>query len=81
MSEVQKLVDRLCNNPEKKLVNFHVSWGPEAYKLTPEERAKVLNKALDEAETKREKWTDEPPRTGRKQVDVREWLKEQGLSK
>jgi hypothetical protein len=50
IAESQKLIDRLCNNPEKKLVNFHVDWGPEAHKLSVEERAKVINDVLDQIE-------------------------------
>lgn len=32
----------------KDAVQFHVSWGAEAYKLTVEERAKTINDALDQ---------------------------------
>jgi hypothetical protein len=45
--EEQRLIDRLFNDPTRKTVNFHVSWGPEAHKISREERCAALNHALD----------------------------------
>jgi hypothetical protein len=47
MSEKQKLIDRLCNDPSKTLVKFGVSKGEGWNAATPEERAAAINKCLD----------------------------------
>lgn len=47
MSELDKLKERLFGDPDKKLMNFNVFWGPEAHTLTPEERAKAINEVFD----------------------------------
>jgi hypothetical protein len=48
--EEQRLIDRLFNDPTRKTVNFHVSWGPDAHRITREERAAAINHALDATE-------------------------------
>ena len=64
MSEIQKLKDRLCD-PDRKLVSFGVTWGPEAWKLTPEERAGAINKMLDTAGSRLDfNDSNRPPVTG-----------------
>lgn len=63
VSAVDQLRDRL-----KDAKNFHVDWGPEAHKLTPDERAQAILDALDESpgaqpqvgEPLRERWTAIP---------------------
>jgi hypothetical protein len=47
MSEVEKLIDRLFNDPNKKVIDFHFTWDPDAAELTVEEKARVLNEFLD----------------------------------
>jgi len=46
--ETDRLVDRLFGDPLRETVGFHVTWGPRAHELTSEERAAVLNAALDD---------------------------------
>lgn len=46
--ELERLFDRLFNDPNKKLVNFNVWWGDKAHELTVDQRAKVLNDMLDQ---------------------------------
>lgn len=48
--EKDRLIDRLFNDPRRKLLNFHVTWGPEAYKLSPEQRAARINHAFDQVD-------------------------------
>lgn len=46
LSNLEKLVQRLERD---RVINFSVTWGPEAASLTVEERAGVLLEALDAA--------------------------------
>lgn len=46
--EFERLMKRLGVD-EGRLINFHVSWGPDAHKLTPEERCAAINRAMDTA--------------------------------
>jgi hypothetical protein len=48
--EMQRLVERLYGNPARRSLNFNAWWGPEAHKLTVEERAASINHMLDEIE-------------------------------
>ena len=48
MSEMERLLDRLFPEDGPHIKNIHIEWGPEAHRLTPEERARVINKVLDE---------------------------------
>lgn len=48
--ELDKLKARLFHADGLGVRNFHVSWGPLAHTLTPEERAAQINKALDDVE-------------------------------
>lgn len=43
------------------LVSAHFSWGPEAHKMTGEERAKL---ALEIVTSPRKPWKDNPPMSG-----------------
>ena len=45
MSNIEKLKETM---DEIKLTKFHVSWGPEAYKLTEEERAGYMLELLED---------------------------------
>lgn len=87
MTELERLKNRLFGDPTKKVTNFNVFWGPEAHKLTAEERAAEINKALDAPMTLIEdldgdlpttRWdapfSTEAPRSKQPTVDVREWL-------
>lgn len=73
MSEVEKL-RRLLKKSGAKL---HVTWGPEAHKLSEEERAKLINDSLARSKKRRLDLNalDRPPDSGTKKVDVREWIK------
>ncbi len=46
MTELERLKERLGG----RFKNFRVTWGPEAHKLTQEERAAQLNKFFDAIE-------------------------------
>lgn len=47
MTEMERLEQRLFDTPDKRLVHFHVSWGPKAHLMTPEARAAAINAAFD----------------------------------
>jgi hypothetical protein len=66
--ELDRLKDRLAGAR-----NFHVSWGPEAHTLTPEQRAAEINKALDQRDSGAARMTGFP-KSGRPKVNVRDWL-------
>lgn len=79
--EEQRLIDRLkdCNG-------FHVWWTPEAANLTPEERAKELNDALDQVDAGHSKVLEfgdsrRAPMSGQPTVDVRELVANLGKDK
>lgn len=74
MSEIERLKERLAG-----VRNFHVSWGPEAHKLTPEQRAAEINKALDQRDAGLAPMSSFP-RTKKPMVDVRDWLAERGFA-
>jgi hypothetical protein len=48
--QTERLRARLFDDPDKKLVDMHVSWEPGAEALTPEQRAAVINDMLDQGE-------------------------------
>lgn len=48
--EENKLMARLFDDPKKKILNFHVSWGPKAHLCTREELCAELNKSFDQIE-------------------------------
>ena len=50
--EEARLIKRLFENddPSKNVLNFHVSWGDDAHKVTREQRAAQINSALDQIE-------------------------------
>lgn len=56
--------------------HVHFDWGPKAHLLTPEERAKVVNDALDDVGAR----SPEAPRSHRLPMDVREFVKTLPLS-
>ena len=73
MTEMERLIDRLCHNPKRKLLGFSVFWGDDAHLLTPEERAAELNKvmdAVDRGEFREFKFND-----SKRKTDVRELVK------
>lgn len=49
-TETERLLSRLCDDPKRKLVNFHADWEPGAADLSAEQRAGIINRALDDAE-------------------------------
>lgn len=73
MTEMERLINRLCHNPDFKLTGFHVSWGPDAHLLTPEERAAELNRAMDAVD--RGEFTVLDFNDSKRKIDVREWVK------
>jgi hypothetical protein len=66
MSEIDKLVKRLSG-----VKNFHVSWGPEAHKLSSEQRAKAINDIMDEIDARNYEPMDFPDRPT---MDIRDWM-------
>ena len=66
MTPLEKLKDRLWGDPENKTHHFHVWWGPDAAKLTPDERAQVILDAMDSAVPFEFNDSD------RKQIDVKD---------
>lgn len=61
--ELDRLKSRLFHTDGLRVRNIHVSWGPLAHTLTPEQRAAEINRALDEVEKQLE------PRTTFKTLD------------
>ncbi len=51
-SEMARLLKRLYGNedPTKNVLDFKVSWGDDAHKVSVEQRAKQINHALDQIE-------------------------------
>lgn len=47
-TDTEWLKRRLCDDEGRALVNFHVSWGPRAASMSPEERAAVVNRVIDQ---------------------------------
>lgn len=50
MSEAPEQDRLLARLNESRVVSAHVSWGPEAENLTPEQRAAAINNIMDQAE-------------------------------
>ncbi len=50
--EMDRLKDRLFGDPNKRVKNFHVTWGPKAHLVSKEERVAQINKAMDEVTSK-----------------------------
>lgn len=74
MTEKEKLMNRLFGNPNMKLKNFNVFWGPEAHLITAEERAKVLNDAMDQVERGDCEIVDNFGDSNREQIEVKNFL-------
>ncbi len=74
MTEIEKLKDRLFGDPDKQLKNFNVFWGPKAHLLTTEERAKVINDAMDQIDRGECEIVDSFGDSNRDQIDVRTLL-------
>lgn len=72
MSAIQDLEDYIVKNNVK---DIQPSWGPEAWRLTPEERATIIMDVLRQLEdgtaTVLDRFIDDE-----EQVDVREFLKD-----
>lgn len=77
--ELTRLRDRLFNNPERRLLHMNVWWGPRAASLSVEERAGLMNRAMDGREGGRHTPVEDIDAGGPPQVDVLEWLRERGL--
>jgi hypothetical protein len=73
--EQQRLMDRLFNDPTRKLRNFKITPGDGAF--TKEELCAEINKAMDEVARRRAAGDkgDGPVRTKKAPVDVRELVK------
>lgn len=48
--EMKRLLDRLYGDPTKRTMHFNITPGPKYHELTMEERAAVINRALDAIE-------------------------------
>lgn len=72
--EQKRLMDRLFNDPTRKLRNFSVTPGDKP--CTPEELCGEINKAMDEIERRRAagELSDSPPMSGRPRVNLRDLL-------
>jgi len=66
--EQKRLEDRLFNDPDRKLRNFHITPGDKP--ATAEEICANVNAAMDEIERRRAAGDlgDDPPSSGRPQV-------------
>jgi hypothetical protein len=65
----------LFGDPDKRLINFNVWWGPDAANMTVEERAAAIMGMLDSSRRVEPGEID-----GRApKVDIRGWLREQGI--
>lgn len=80
--EKDKLQEYLFGEESRKLVNFHVSWGPNAHLLSVEERYAAINRALEQAGDVVENVDEYDSRKSRKapeskqeKVNVEDWLK------
>ncbi|HZS57580.1 MAG TPA: hypothetical protein VFA65_24480 [Bryobacteraceae bacterium] len=73
--EQTRLIDRLCNDPERKLLNFNIFPGDR--RCTPEELCAEVNKALDQIErgNYEEVRYDFPEKSGVEPIDVREFVR------
>lgn len=67
--EWDRLCRRLFDDPERRLVNFKVTWGDQAHELTREEACAALNASLDRVEAGLS--VAGPPVSTRPPVDVR----------
>lgn len=74
MTEKEKLMNRLFGDPNMKLKNFKVFWGPKAHLITAEERAKVLNDAMDQVERGDCEFVDSFGDSNREQIEVKNFL-------
>lgn len=71
MTEKDKLMDRLFNDPTRRLINFNIVRGDGP--ATEEEICAAVNKSMDESDRRRAAGDmgDGPVRTGRPRVDLR----------
>jgi hypothetical protein len=69
--EQKRLMDRLFNDPTRKLVNFKLTPGDDP--CTAEELCAEINKTMDERESGRLQPTG-PVRSKQTPVNVREWI-------
>lgn len=72
---MDRLIDRLFNDPKRKLVNFNVFPGENWDNCTSEERAKAINDALDQVD-RGESVLVTNIDGDMERKDVREWVKE-----
>jgi len=70
--EQQRLMDRLFNDPTRKILNFKMTRGDGSF--TAEELCAQVNSAMDQVERRRAAGDlgDGPVRTGKPSVDLRE---------
>lgn len=72
MTEEERLVDRLCNDPTRRLANFNIFPGERG--CTREELCAEINKALDQVDSGASVPSKHPVDSGIEPIDVREWL-------
>lgn len=70
--EQKRLIDRLCNDPKRKLLNFDIF--PGERKCTAEELCAEVNRALDQVDSGEVQ--PGPAPCSRETVDVREFIKQ-----
>lgn len=72
--EQERLMDRLFNDPTRKLRNFHITPGDKP--STAEEICAAVNKAMDQSERRKAAgdFGDGPVRTGKPRINLRELL-------
>lgn len=73
--EQQRLMDRLFNDPTRKLRNFHVTPGDGCF--TAEQICAGVNTAMDQVERRRAAGDlgDGPVSTGKPRIDLRKLLR------
>lgn len=73
--EQQRLVDRLFNDPSRRVLNFNIFPGERAHECTAEKLCAEINSALDQVESGTAVPSQCPADSEIETVDVREWLK------
>jgi hypothetical protein len=72
--EFRRLSERLFGDPKRKLLNFNVWWGPDAHKLSVEERCAEVNKMFDAVDAGHSRKLDFGD-SKRPRRNIREYLK------
>jgi hypothetical protein len=73
--EQTRLIDRLCNDPERRLLHFNIFPGERAHLCTSEELCAEINSALDQVENGTAVGSSHPVELGVEPIDVREFVR------